>query len=232
MRQAFAGMLWSKQLFDYDVAALAGRRPDPARAAGVAAHRPQLALAQLRGLRHHVDARQVGVPVVRGVGPRVPLRRPRPPRPGVRQVPAAADLPGVVPAPQRRPARLRVGLRRRQPAGAGVGRAGGLRHRRRPRPRLPQQGLRQAARQLHVVGQPRGRRRLEPVRGRVPRPRQHRADRPLAPPRRRPARAVRRHRLDGVLRAGHGQHRRRSSTGRASARRPTSCSSSSSTSPP
>ena len=186
---------------------LARRRPDPAHPAGGAAHRPQLAVAQLRVVRHHVDARQVGVPVVRGLGPRVPLRRPRPPRPGVRQVPAAADLPGVVPAPQRRAARLRVGLRRRQPAGAGVGRARGVRHRRRPRPRLPQQDLRQAARQLHVVGEPRGRRRVEPVRRRLPRARQHRPDRPLAPAGRRRPRAVRRHRLDGVLRAGDGGHR-------------------------
>ena len=60
--------------------------------------------------------------------------------------------------PQRGAARLRVGLRRRQPAGAGLGGAGGLRHRRRPRPRLPEPGLRQAAGQLHLVGQPGGRR--------------------------------------------------------------------------
>ena len=33
MRQAFAGMLWSKQLYYYDVAPLAGRRPGPAAAA-------------------------------------------------------------------------------------------------------------------------------------------------------------------------------------------------------
>ena len=72
---------------------LAGRRPHPADAAGLAPHRTQLALAALRGVRHHVDARQVGVPVVRRVGPRVPLRRARPRRSGVRQVPAAADLP-------------------------------------------------------------------------------------------------------------------------------------------
>ena len=44
--------------------------------------------------------------------------------------------------------------------------------------------LRQAARQLHVVGEPPGRGRLERLRGRLPRPRQHRADRPLAPARR------------------------------------------------
>ena len=183
MRQAFAGMLWSKQLYDYDVRALAGRRPDPAAAAGGSADGAQLPLDELRRLRHHVDARQVGVPVVRRLGPRLPLRRPGPPRPGVRQVPAAAAVPGVVPAPERRAARLRVGLRRRQPAGAGVGGARGVRHRRRPRPRLPQPRLRQAARQLHVVGEPRGRRRHQPVRGRLPRPRQHRPARPLAPAR-------------------------------------------------
>ena len=51
---------------------------------------------------------------------------------------------------------------------------------------------------------------LEPVRGRLPRARQHRPARPLAPAGRRHARAVRRHRLDGVLRAGHGRHRARS----------------------
>ena len=79
-------------------------------------------------------------------------------------------------------------------------------------------GVRQAARQLHVVGEPRGRRRLQPVRGRLPRPRQHRPDRPLAPAGRRHARAVRRHRLDGVLRAGDGDASPRSSTAPASGR--------------
>ena len=55
----------------------------------------------VRRLRHHVDARQVGVPVVRRLGPRLPLRRARPRRPGVRQVPADPALPRVVPAPER-----------------------------------------------------------------------------------------------------------------------------------
>ncbi len=140
MRQAFAGMLWSKQLYYYDVAPLAGRRPGPAAAARVAPVRAQLPLAQLRRLRHHVDAGQVGVPVVRGLGPGLPLRGAGPRRPGLRQVPADPAVPGVVPAPERRAARLRVGLRRRQPAGAGLGRAGGVRHRRRPRLRLPRAG--------------------------------------------------------------------------------------------
>ena len=157
MRQAFAGMLWSKQLYYYDVAPLAGRRPDPAGPAAGARDRPQRALAQLRRLRHHVDAGQVGVPLVRRLGPGLPLRGPGPRRPGVRQVPADPAVPGVVPAPERGAARLRVGLRRRQPAGAGLGGAGGVRHRRRHGPRLPAPDLRQAAGQLHLVGQPGGR---------------------------------------------------------------------------
>ena len=50
--------------------------------------------------------------------------------------------------------------------------------------------------------------RHRPLRGRLPRPRQHRPARPVAPARRRRPRAVRRHRLDGLLRAGHGRHGR------------------------
>ena len=159
MRQAFAGMLWSKQLYYYDVARWLDGDPTQPRAAGVPAQRAQRPLAQLRRLRHHVDAGQVGVPLVRRLGPGLPLRHAGARRPGVRQVPADPAVPGVVPAPERRAAGLRVGLRRRQPAGAGVGGARGVRHRRRPRPRLPQPGLRQAAGQLHLVGQPGGRRR-------------------------------------------------------------------------
>ena len=90
---------------------------------------------------------------------------------------------------------------------AGLGGARGVRHRRRPGPRLPQPGVRQAAGELHLVGEPRGRRRLQPVRRRVPGAGQHRPDRPVPSPGRWPARAVRRHRLDGLLRALHGRHR-------------------------
>ena len=159
MRQAFAGMLWSKQLYYYDVARWLDGDPTQPTPPNQPAERTQRPLAELQRVRHHVDAGQVGVPVVRRVGPRVPLRGAGARRPGVRQVPADPAVPGVVPASERGAARLRVGLRRRQPAGAGVGRAGGVRHRRRPRHRLPQPGLRQAAGQLHLVGQPGGRRR-------------------------------------------------------------------------
>ena len=60
--------------------------------------------------------------------------------------------------------------------------------------RLPRAHLPEAAPELHLVGEPQGRRRQQRVRGRLPRPRQHRPDRPLgAAPGRGPARAVRRH---------------------------------------
>ena len=95
------GMLWSKQLFYYDVDPLAGRRPGPAGAAGRAQERAELQVAQLRRVRHHLDAGQVGVSLVRRLGPGLPQRHAGPPGPGVRQVPADHGLPGVVPAPER-----------------------------------------------------------------------------------------------------------------------------------
>ncbi len=88
MRQAFAGMLWSKQLYDYDVERWLDGDPTQPPPPASRLDGPQRPLAQLRRLRHHVDARQVGVPVVRGLGHGVPLRRAGARRPGVRQVPA------------------------------------------------------------------------------------------------------------------------------------------------
>ena len=75
----------------------------------------------------------------------------------------------------------------------------GLPHRRQPRPRVPGAGVREAPAQLHLVGQPPGRRRQQPLRGRLPRPGQHRPHRPLAPARGLAAGAGRRHWLDGLL---------------------------------
>ena len=74
-RQAFAGLIWCKQFYHYDVARVARRRPgQPAaagRAADTAATRDWRAAQQRR---RHLDARHLGVPVVRGLGPRLPLR--------------------------------------------------------------------------------------------------------------------------------------------------------------
>ena len=69
-----------------------------------------------------LHARPLGVPLVRRLGPGLPRRHLRLRRPHLRQVPADRHVPGVVHAPQRGPAGLRVGLRRRQPAGARLGR--------------------------------------------------------------------------------------------------------------
>ena len=59
--------------------------------------------------------------MVRGLGPRVPLHPARAGRPGVRQGAADPVAARVVHAPERPAARLRVGVRRREPAGARVG---------------------------------------------------------------------------------------------------------------
>jgi hypothetical protein len=72
MRQAFAGLLWSKQFYHYVVRTgwrvTRSSRRRPRRAAPG----PQQRLAAPVQPRHHLDARQVGVPVVRGVGPGLP----------------------------------------------------------------------------------------------------------------------------------------------------------------
>ena len=87
-RQAFAGMLWSKQYYGYDVAEwLDGdpRQPPPplSRKFG---RNSELAPSQCR--RHHLDARQMGISVVRRLGSRLPLRQPVADRSRIRQEPA------------------------------------------------------------------------------------------------------------------------------------------------
>ena len=109
---------------------VAGRRPRGSRAPGAAADRAERGVAARRQRPRHLDARQLGVPLVRGMGPGVPLRRARARRPRLRQGAADPAAAGVVHAPQRADPRLRVGVRRRQPAGARVGRDPGLRDRR------------------------------------------------------------------------------------------------------
>ena len=72
---------------------VAGRRPCAATAARGAHAGAQPRVAPPEQRRRHLDAGQVGVPVVRGVGPRVPLRAPRPGRPAVRQGSAPPAVP-------------------------------------------------------------------------------------------------------------------------------------------
>ncbi len=124
MRQAFAGLLWSKQFYHYVVktgsTAIPAQPPPPAERQ----RRPQPRVDAPLQRRRHLDAGQVGVPVVRGVGPRVPLRAAGAGRPRVRQGAADAAAARVVHAPERAAAGLRVGLRRRESAGARLGGAG------------------------------------------------------------------------------------------------------------
>ena len=223
MRQAFAGLLWSKQFYHYVVQRLARRAipaqppPPPERR-----QRPQPRVDAPLQRRRHLDAGQVGVPVVRRLGPRVPLRPARAGRFRVRQGAARAAAARVVHAPERAAAGLRVGLRRRQPAGARLGGAGAStrstqKRTRHGRSRVPRARLPQAAAELHLVGEPQGRRGQQHLPGRLPRPRQHRRLRPQrAAADRRPPRAVRRHQLDGDVlpqhagdRAGAGRTRTR-----------------------
>ena len=120
-------------------------------------------------------------------------------------------------------ARVRVELRRRQSAGARLVDdlhlpAGS----RRDAARATSTGwsaLPQAAAQLHVVGQPQGPHRQERLRRRLPRARQHRRVRPqLAAADRRLSRAGGRHRLDGAVLPEHARDRRRAGAAQADLR--------------
>ena len=66
--------------------------------------------------------------MVRGVGPRVPVRAVRARRSGVREGPALDAAVRAVPASERPAARVRVGVRRSQPARARVGGVARLQH--------------------------------------------------------------------------------------------------------
>ena len=159
----YAGLLWSKQFYHYVVKRLARGR---SRAAAAAAERASRAAtrdwrAPLQP-RRHLDARQVGVPVVRGVGPRLPHDPVRAHRPGSSprsssccflrewymhpngQLPAYEFAFGDVNPPVHAWACWRV----YKMTGAA----------RRARPRVPRARLPEAAAQLHLVGEPQGRR--------------------------------------------------------------------------
>ena len=76
MRQAFAGMMWSKQFYHYVVGEwLEGDPAPPPPPTNASGPQPRMDASLQR--RRHLDARQMGIPVVRGMGPRVPLRAAR-----------------------------------------------------------------------------------------------------------------------------------------------------------
>ena len=79
------------------------------------------------------------------------------------------------------------------------------------RPGLAQEQLPEAAAELHLVGQPQGPVRTKRLRGRLPRPGQHRRVRSqCAAADRRLSGTGRRHRLDGPVLPEHARDRRRS----------------------
>ena len=126
------GMLWSKQYYALDVERwLAEHGADPLDA-GTQAAQPRLAPLRRRG--RHLDAGQVGVPLVRRLGPRLPRRGARGGRHGVRQAAARTAAEPALPAPERAAAGVRVELQRRQPAGARLGDAASSTSSKRPGP--------------------------------------------------------------------------------------------------
>ena len=215
MRQALAGMLWSKQFYYYDVdtwleehgaePVQAGRRAAPRNDHWHHMHNADVISMPDKweypwyaawDLAFHVLAADAG-------------------RRGLRQAAARPDARGALPAPQRADPGVRVELRRRQPAGARLGDdlhvPAGEGAARPGRRRLARAPLPEAAAQLHLVGEPQGPRGQQRLRGRLPGARQHRRLRPqrAAADRRLPG-AGRRHRLDGALLPEHARDRRAS----------------------
>ena len=119
-RQALARACSGRmQFYHYDVDTWLDGDPTPPPHERL--QRPQRRLAPRLGRRRHLHARHLGVPVVRGLGPRLPRPRDGLGRHRSGQGPAQADGQGVVPAPERPDPRLRVGVQRSQPAGARLG---------------------------------------------------------------------------------------------------------------
>ena len=195
--------MWGKQFYHYDVARWLDRRPGRPAAAAGRQHGRNAPLAAHVQLRRDLDARPVGVPVVRRLGPgassawRSPGSTRRSPRSSCCCCCASGTCTPT--ASCRRtsgrfddvnpPVHAWAALRVFELDGAA-------------RLRLPRPGAAQAADELHLVGQPQGLRRQQRLRGRLPRAGQRRPVRPgrgAAGGRR--AGAVRRHRLDGDVRA-------------------------------
>ena len=153
--------------------------------------------------RHHLDARQVGIPVVCGLGSRLPHARAVDGGFRFRQGAAAPDAAQSLLPSQRTDPGLRVELQRRESAGARLGDVVPLQDGDEPRqgrPALPGAFVPGADAQFQLVGEPQGSRGQERLRRRIPGAGQHRhlrsqraaSDRWIAG-------AGRRHGMDGVL---------------------------------
>src|SRR5271165_6291756 len=114
----------------------------------------------------------MGISVVRGLGPGVSHDRALDGRHRFRTAAARTDVEVLLPASDRSDARLRVELRRRQPAGACLGRnllaSDGAGARPQTRSGVPDTRLHLALAEFYMVDKPQGPVRLEPFRGRLP----------------------------------------------------------------
>ena len=168
-----------KQFYRYDVAPLARRRPRPAAAPAGA-----LAGRNARGAPHAATSSRCptsgstrGSP--RGTSPSTAVALAHVDPAFAKEQLCCCAASG--PCTQRPAARLRVGVRRRQPAGARAGRPAGLRDRRRPRPRVPRRVFHKLLLNFTWWVNRKDADGQQPVRGRLPRPGQHRPLRPLEP---------------------------------------------------
>src|SRR5262245_1448225 len=118
MRQALAGMMWTKQFYHYDVDKWLEER-------GSDVFKPDRKPAPRNDLWHHMYNGDVismpDKPLVRCLGPRLPCGRFDAGGPGLRQAAVEPDAERPLPAPERTDPGLRVELRRRQPARTCLG---------------------------------------------------------------------------------------------------------------
>ncbi len=130
VRQADAGLRLVEAVLRLRRGAVARRRSGAAAAARRPSRRAEPRLDAPVRARRPLGPRHLGVPLVRGLGPRLPVRRDGARRSVLREAPAAPALPRVVHAPERTAPRVRVRLRGRQPARARLGRVARLSARR------------------------------------------------------------------------------------------------------
>jgi hypothetical protein len=157
MRQALAGMLWGKQYFFFDVDKWLSEHGEDPMEPGARFGRNSEWVPHGESA-HHLDARQVGVPVVRRLGPGVPYHRSLRSRRGFRPGTARLDATGVFHSSVRSDPGLRVELQRCQSARSRLGddisvpdRTGLARQRRR---RVSRAVVFEADAELQLVGKP------------------------------------------------------------------------------
>ena len=131
-RQAFAGMLWSKQFYQFNVREWLDGDPLQPPPPESRKHGRNSGWRHLIAGRHHLDAGQMGISLVCRPGPRLPLCHAVIDRAGFRQGAASSPVRISADASQRRVAGLRMGVRRRQSARARLGGNAGLRERPQP----------------------------------------------------------------------------------------------------